>query len=115
MCSTGCFVFSITTKQIHICQIGLFVVGICLEYVGENLAVVLILVADDIIFAEIITTLDLNDFKYVLAGVFEAMLRPERNIDTLTLFEVARVSSYCGFGDPGYHCPMLAALFVRLK
>src|SRR5581483_11101279 len=81
---------------------------------------VIVLQALDVILAEIITVLDLDDRHRRLAGIGHAMDCVERNVDRLVLLdglhvELVHIHADGYLGYPLDHGPMLGAVLVALE
>src|SRR5690606_19450891 len=80
-----------------------------------SLATVGVVEADDIIFAEIGATLNLNDFQVHLAGVFQAMGGAQRDKGGLVFSQQQGFFATGDLGGAAHHDPVLGAVVVHLQ
>src|SRR6266542_6844523 len=84
---------------------------------GQNgsAAAVMVLEADDVVFAEIAARLYLDDVQWDLAGVFQAMGGAEWDVGRLVLGQDHLFVAAHDLGGALYDDPMLGAVVMHLQ
>src|SRR5450631_1655981 len=76
---------------------------------------VVILDPHNIVLAEIAAGLDLDQLEVDLAGILEAMLRSDRDVDRLVLVNDLRLLSHDHPSGAADHNPVLSTMVVQLQ
>ena len=76
---------------------------------------IIIFDADDIILAEITPGLDLDQFELDLAGIFQAMLRPDRNVARFIFMHDLGLVVDGHARGAAHHDPVFGAMVMHLQ